>query len=247
MRDERRREIQWGKKYPQLMLCSARYRKEPTSGEIGEVDITFPDGSTIGSDDPAVHAKLTELVGTEATLWPLQPAANVEFYKRYKESDEQFMQDYIEVFAREGDEPLPDPSQFPEILMDHVAVPGTFFDNEEVHLMTTASLDHMKSLNPEASWDVRRFRPNFLVETVEELAGPVEQSWVGRRLTIGTAILTIAAPTPRCGMTTRPQGDLKYDSAILRTIVRETGQNLGVGVHCSGPGEIREGDAVQLS
>ncbi len=28
MRDEARAEIQWGKMYPQLMLCSARYRGE---------------------------------------------------------------------------------------------------------------------------------------------------------------------------------------------------------------------------
>lgn len=247
MRDERRKEVQWGKKYPQLMLCSARYREEPSDQEIMEVDITFPDGSTVGSDDAAVHVKLTELIGSEATLWPLQPAENIEFYKRYKESDEQSMQDLVEAFAREGGEPMPDLTQFPEILMDHVAVPGTFFDNEELNLMTTASLDHMNSLDPDANWDVRRFRPNFLIETDEGLKGLVENSWVGREVKIGSAVLTIAAPTPRCGMTIRPQADLEYDNAILRTIVREADQNLGVGAHCREAGEIRVGDVVQLS
>lgn len=167
MRDEKRKEVQWGKKYPQLMLCSASYREEPTGREVKPVDITFPDGSTVASDDASVHAKLTELVGSEATLWPLQPAENIEFYQRYRESNEQMMHDIAEGFAREEGEPMPDMTQFPEILMGHVAVPGTFFDNKELNLMTTASLDHMKSLNPDASWDVRRFRPNFLIETDE--------------------------------------------------------------------------------
>ncbi len=68
MRDEQRQEIQWGKLHPALMLCSARYREEPTSDEIQQVDVTFPDGETIGSADDRIHRKLTELVGREAAL-----------------------------------------------------------------------------------------------------------------------------------------------------------------------------------
>ncbi|MEZ5397338.1 MAG: MOSC domain-containing protein [Bryobacterales bacterium] len=131
--------------------------------------------------------------------------------------------------------------------MEHVAVPGTFFDNEEIHLLTTASLDRMRSLNPQGSWDVRRFRPNFLIETDEGIEGLVEQSWIGKQLRIGSTVLTIAAATPRCGMPTRPQADLGYDSSVLRTIVREASQNFGVGAHCGQAGEIREGDVVDLS
>ena len=55
IRDEARREVQWGKRYPELMLCKARYREEPDGGDIKDVDITFPDGETIGSDDAHVH------------------------------------------------------------------------------------------------------------------------------------------------------------------------------------------------
>ena len=49
MRDEGRKEVQWGKKYPQLMLCKARYREEPDVGDIKPVDITFPDGETVAA------------------------------------------------------------------------------------------------------------------------------------------------------------------------------------------------------
>ncbi|MBI5615795.1 MAG: MOSC domain-containing protein [Gammaproteobacteria bacterium] len=246
MRDETRREVQWGKRFPLLMQCRASYRAEPDGATVPPVDITFPDGETIGSDDPAVHAKLSALFGIAARLWPLQPAANVAFYKRYKPDEAQFIQEIVAAFAREPGEPMPDLSQFPEVLMDHVAVPGTFFDNEELNLLTTASLAHLQRTEPAASWDVRRFRPNFLVETQHGITGLAEQDWLGRRLRLGEVEITIAAPTPRCGMTVQPQGELACDRLILRTIVRAAAQNLGVGAHCATPGTVRVGDPVEL-
>lgn len=246
MRDDLRQEIQWGKRYPQLMLCSARYRVEPVAGEITPVDITFPDGSVCGSDDPAVHRKLSELCGTTATLWPLQPASNRDFYKRYKPDEARWAAEIGEAFAREPGEPQPDFAQFPAVLIDYVAVPGTFFDNEELNLLTTASLAAMQAVNPGAVWDVRRFRPNLFIETPPGVNGPIEQGWIGMTLKIGDATLAVSAPTPRCGMTTRPQADLPFDKTILRTIVREGDQNLGVGIHVKVPGRIRAGDVVEL-
>jgi uncharacterized protein YcbX len=246
MRDEQRQEIQWGKLHPALMLCSARYREEPTGDEIQQVDVTFPDGETIGSADDRIHRKLTELVGREAALWPVQPADNADFYKRYKPDEGVFMEEMAEVFAREPGEPMPDMSLFPEAIMDYVSVPGTFFDNEELNLVTTASIAYMNSMNPQANWDIRRFRPNFFVETIDGLQGLVENDWAGKTLKIGSATLKITMPTPRCGMTVRPQGELEYDKTILRTIVKEADQNLGVGAHCLEAGEIRVGDTVEV-
>ena len=246
MRDEGRKEVQWGKKYPQLMLCMARYREEPDGKDIKPVDITFPDGETLGSDDEAVHEKLTALIGRDAMLWPLQPASNIEFYKRYKPDEEAFLQEIADVFAREPGEPIPDMGMFPEILMDHVSVPGTFFDNEEIHMITTASMRYMASKNPEATWDIRRFRPNFYIETDDGLEGLVETDWAGKKIRIGATTLEITMPTPRCGMTVRPQADLEYEKSILRTIVKEGDQNLGVGAHFYEGGEIRVGDPVEV-
>lgn len=246
MRDETREEVQWGKMYPQLMLCSARYRGEPTAYEIAPVDVTFPDGETVCSEDARIHEKLTELIGRPAKLWPLQPAENVAFYKRYKPDEAQFVREIADAFAREPGEPMPDLSQFPEVIIDHVSVPGTFFDNEELHLVTTASMRHMASIAPDAEWDIRRFRPNFYIETSPALEGLVENAWVGKRLRIGGVTLEVSAPTVRCGMTVRPQGDLAFDKQILRAIVREADQCLGVGAHCREPGTIRQGDAVEL-
>lgn len=246
MRDEARREVQWGKKYPQLMLCKARYREEPDGGDIKPVDITFPDGETVGSDDGAVHAKLTALIGREAQLWPLQPASDIEFYKRYKPDEAQFLKEIADVFAREPGEPMPEMSDFPEILSDHVAVPGTFFDNEEIHMITTGSMRYMASKNPEAHWDIRRFRPNFYIETDAGLQGLVENDWAGKKIRIGATTLAVTVPTPRYGMTVQPQADLDYEKSILRTIVKEGDQNLGVGAHFYDGGEIGVGDTVEV-
>jgi len=246
MRDEVRREVQWGKMYPQLMLCKARYRGEPQAGSVAPVDIRFPDGETVGSDDPRIDAKLSALIGRAARLWPLQPASNLDFYRRYKPDAEKFAQEMADLFAREADEPLPDFASFPEVLMDYVAVPGTFFDNEELNLMTTASLAHMQAKNPDADWDVRRFRPNFLIETSPAIEGLAETAWVGRKLRIGTLTLAITMATPRCGMTVQPQDGMAYDKTILRTIVREAAQCLGVGAHCLEAGTVTTGDSVEL-
>jgi len=246
VRDEQRREIQWAKVHPQLLLCAARYLSEPDEGEPATVEIAFPDGESLRSDDDRVHAKLSELLGREATLRPLEPPENVEFYKRHKPDEQQFMKEVQGWFAREPGEPMPEMSEFPEVLMDHVSVPGTFFDNEEIHLITTASLVHMRASNPDADWDVRRFRPNFQVETEPGLEGLIENDWLGRRLRIGPAELEITAPTPRCNMVMRPQLDLPFDRTILRTVVREGNQCLGVGAHVRVAGAIQQGDAVEL-
>lgn len=246
MRDETRSEVQWGKMFPQLMLCSARYVEEPDGRDVKTVEITFPDGETVTSDDERVHAKLTALIGRDARLWPLQPAENVEFYKRYKPDAAQFEQEIAEAFAREPGEPVPNLADFPEVLVDHVSVPGTFFDNEELHFITTASIACMQEHNPDANWDIRRFRPNFYIETVDGLEGLVENDWLGNRIAIGEVVVEVSAPTPRCGMTVRPQADIEYDKTILRTVVREANQCLGVGAHCRTPGVVHQGDSVEL-
>ncbi|NOX51678.1 MAG: MOSC domain-containing protein [Gammaproteobacteria bacterium] len=247
VRDEVREEIQWGKKHPQLMQCRARYRDRAENDDAQQpVDIYFPDGQTLGSDGDAMQAKLTELLGFSAKLWPLQPADNLTFYKRYSRDEQEFAAEMVQAFARQPGEPMPDLSQFPEVLLDYVSIPGTFFDNEELNLVTTASISYLASKNPAANWDIRRFRPNFLVETVPGLEGLVENDWVGKRLKIGDVILDISAPTPRCGMTVRPQDDLPFDKSVLRTIVKEANQNLGVGAHCGHPGTILVGDSLEI-
>ena len=123
---------------------------------------------------------------------------------------------------------------------------GTYFDVAPIHVLTSASLEEMNRLNPAADWNVRRFRPNFFVETDTGLEGLVEFSWNGRALRIGDVELLCEIPCERCAMANNAQEDLPKDETILRTIAREANTNLGIYASVVRPGEVRRGDSVEL-
>lgn len=54
------------------------------------------------------------------------------------------------------------------------------FDDSPVHIVTTASLNWLKSRLPAYVIDERRFRPNIVIET--EGAELLEQNWTGKHL-----------------------------------------------------------------
>jgi uncharacterized protein YcbX len=123
---------------------------------------------------------------------------------------------------------------------------GTYFDVAPIHVLTSASLKEMKRLDPAADWDVRRFRPNFFVETDTGIEGLVEAEWKGRKLRIGDVELLCEIPCERCAMANHAQPDLPKDERILRTIAREANTNLGVYASVIRPGEVRTGDVVEV-
>ncbi|NLA35906.1 MAG: MOSC domain-containing protein, partial [Actinobacteria bacterium] len=71
-----------------------------------------------------------------------------------------------------------------------------------------------------------------------------ELSWVGRRFSIGTAEIEVLAGCPRCVMVTRPVAELAEDRSVLRTIVREASQDLGVYATVITPGTVSLGDTL---
>jgi uncharacterized protein YcbX len=99
--------------------------------------------------------------------------------------------------------------------------PGTFFDFSPSQLVTTAALREVGRLHPAGRVDPARYRPNFIIDTVPELAGFVENGWAGRQLRIGPdVVLNVLVPSPRCSIPTLPHGDLPRDPDALR-VVRE--------------------------
>ncbi|HEX4987097.1 MAG TPA: MOSC N-terminal beta barrel domain-containing protein [Burkholderiales bacterium] len=241
LRDTARREIQSCKFRPELLTCAARAR-----GASGQVDVTFPDGAVLGSDDPAIHPKLSALVGHASTLEALRPDTETDFYRRHKLDDHTWLDELKATFIREPGEPLPDFSKIPPPLVDFVSIPGTFFLVTPLHLVTTSTLAFLKSKNAAADWDRRRFRPNFVVEAEPGAEGLVEQGWVGSRLSIGAAQVDCAGATPRCGAVTRAQPAFAADKSVLRTVVKEADQNVGVyGLVVQGA-RVRVGDPVRI-
>lgn len=265
LRDETTGEITNGKRFPLLMQCAGRYRTEPAE-TIPQVDITLPDGSTIGSDAEDVNERLSALLGKPVTLWPRLPANDLEHYRRKSKTARLIGRlarfrsfraalpaltsfgsanaELREAFSREPNEPIPDVSTLPPELFEFTSPPGTYFDAFTIHILTTSSLATMQRLNPDAKWDVRRFRPNFLIES--HLSGLIESEWDSRTIRIGETQLMCNIPTMRCGMTTQAQKDLPKDPGVLRTIVKDADQNLGIYASVVVGGAVRVGDPVEL-
>jgi uncharacterized protein YcbX len=264
LRDESTNEITNGKRIPLLLQCAAIYRAEPVNGTIPHVDITCPNGTTVVSCEANVNEQLSEALEKKVSLWPLQPASNRHHYRRafvlsrlsrFKVVREQlprllrmskFQTQVREMFSREPNEPLPDLLQLPPEVLEFTSPLGTYFDAFPIHVLTTASLTAMAGCNPTAAWDVRRFRPNFLIETEEGISGLVEAGWASRHLQIGALELKCEIPTVRCGMTTHAQDGLPKDSSVLRSIVKDADQNLGVYASVFKPGQVSIGDVVEL-
>lgn len=246
LRDEKAGEIRGAKKLYQLMLCSAKYLKEPSETEIPDAEIQLPDGSRMNASGAETASRLSELVGRQVTIWPRQPATAHEHYRRAAPDNPDMTVELREIFGRLEDEPLPDLGQFPPEILRFTSPLGTYFDAFPFHVVTTASLQALSQKNPSAKFDVRRFRPNLLIETIGEISGLAEAKWSGRTIRIGKARIKLEMPTVRCVMTTLPTNDLPKDPSVLRTIVHDANQNVGSYSTISQAGEISVGDEVSL-
>lgn len=107
VRDPELGSITTARRRPALLRCGARYAADPL-GSDPEVVILLPDGEEISSADPAVHARLSELVGSEVRLEPTPPPSDKDAYRAPRETKA----DSRAKFGLAEDEPLPDLSVF---------------------------------------------------------------------------------------------------------------------------------------
>jgi MOSC domain-containing protein len=245
VRDEVRGGIRGAKKIPALMRCSARYTSAPSADRVPAPEIGLPGGDTLRADAPDANARVSAAVGTQVTLWPLRPASDVEHYKRGAPDSTDVLTELRSIFGREEGEPLPDLSVFPPDLFQYESPPGTYFDAFPLLLLTGASLRRLAQLAPSSRVDVRRFRPNLLIETEGGDAGFPELAWAGKRLRVGDAELSVGVACPRCVMITHGFDDLPKDPGLMRTLVREAGGSIGVYASVAEPGAVRVGDSVE--
>ncbi|MDQ1466265.1 MAG: uncharacterized protein QOH10_680 [Actinomycetota bacterium] len=239
------------RKWARLLECSATFVEAAVANAPAPaVRITLPDGSEVRSDDAKVDATLSAALDREVTLaatapadrtlveyWPdIEGLAPAEFIESTRIADEQ-----------QGE-------TLTDVPMGMAAPPGTFYDLALLHVLTTSSLAHLHGLYPEGRFDVRRYRPNILVDPLA--AGLVENDWPGQTLGIGADLqIAVSLPTMRCVMTTLAQGDLPRDLGILQTVARHNRLEIpGFGTWaCVGaygdvatPGTVRVGDHVSL-
>lgn len=213
IRDEPTGRILTARREPNLLLASAVLDPD------GEPAITLPTGQACAGVGPRTDAALSDWLGRPVRLVPAAHtgAARAEF------------------FADATD----DTSEAIEWTMPA----GRFVDTLPLLLLTTASLRAAARLHPAGTWDVRRFRPNILLQVQDD--GWVEDQWCdGRAVRVGGAVLAPDQPCARCTMVTRPQPGLGEDRDIFRTLARHHRGTLGVWSAVRTPGEVRVGDIL---
>jgi len=123
-------------------------------------------------------------------------------------------------------------------------------DLHPLTLLGDASVDELASRSSLASVDPRRFRMSVGFAGAPAHA---EDEWHGSVFRVGTAVVRIGGPVPRCAATTRNPDDGDADLKTLHLIERYRGVavgELGRGIHFGvyadvvEPGVVRVGDAL---
>jgi uncharacterized protein YcbX len=95
--------------------------------------------------------------------------------------------------------------------------------------------------------DSRRFR---MLINLEDATAHEEDTWIGKRIRIGDAVLRVTKPDARCAMTTHDPDTGDPDLDTLRTIISYRGlregkhADFGVLADVEQPGRVRLGDEV---
>jgi hypothetical protein len=225
------------RKWPQLFDFRATFM-EPAGpgGQAAPVRITLPDETMVTSEQDDCNQILSQALAREVTLDAIE------------RGEEQAALSASIAGAAKAEEYWPDMEglAFRETVTDFDLPAGTFFDCAVVHLLTTATLDRLSELYPQGRFEVRRFRPNIVVQSPPGEKGFIENAWIGHTLAIGEEVrLSITGPCGRCVMTTLAQGDLPKDPEILRTAAKHNQVQVGVYAAVAQGGVIRRGDSVR--
>jgi uncharacterized protein len=228
------------RKWPRLFEFRAGFADPVHRGHrTPPVRITLPDGTLLTSEQKDVDEHLSRVLGREVTLKAAEPGGR-----------EALESTFPNPWSPRAEEYWPDMEglDYRDTVTDFDLPEGTFFDCGVVHVLTTATLDRLHELYPDGRFEVRRFRPNVVVETLAGVKDFAEDAWIGRTVRIGGAgvRLAITRPCPRCVMTTLPQADLPKDRGILRTAARHNNVNVGVYASVLQGGEVRRSDTVKL-
>lgn len=120
-------------------------------------------------------------------------------------------------------------------------------DGNPTSLVSDGSLAALAGHAGVGAVDARRFR--MLIE-LEGAEPHEEDTWVGRRIAIGDAVLAVTEPDARCAITTQDPDTGVRDLDTLRTLIAYRGlrdgkyADFGVLADVERPGRVRLGDEV---
>jgi uncharacterized protein YcbX len=214
------------RKWPNLFDFRATFI-EPACADakVPPVRIALPDGTNVASHQSDLNQILSKALNREVRLAAAQ---------RGTVNAEEYWPDMEGLDHR-------------DTVTDFTLPEETFFDCAMVHLLTTATLDRLRELYPQGRFEVRRFRPNIVVQLRSGEKSFAENAWVGHTLAVGDGVrLSITGSCGRCVMTTLAQGDLSNDPGILRTAAQHNQAHVGVYAAVARAGTIRRGDPVRI-
>lgn len=211
-------ELLSAKRVPQLLEGAARL-----DGHDRCV-LTLPQGE-IGSDDAAADEALSTWLDRDVRLARPTPGESAT----------------IGIDWDEGQAELPD--ELP--VFEFPTQPGWFFDStSSLHLIGTATLDTLDAEVGAGAGDVRRFRPNLVVETTDAW---FEDHWVDETLSIGTATAWVKKRTDRCVVITRAQPGFEASRDTLVHLARTHGRDAGISLQPRSPGSVAVGDTITVT
>lgn len=247
VRDDNVGEITGVRKKPKLLTCGATYCEEPVGDLNGKsvpaIDVTMPSGEVLNSSDSGLVGALSSLLGSPVSLHSLQPKSNKKHYQiaapvGAKEIKRQF-----------ASKELPDMSSFSWAqlieLTSYVTPLGRYYDVYPLHILTTNSLKKMAEIQPDGDFNVRRFRPNILIESPVGEIGFDEFTWLGGTLSIGDVMIKCETRTVRCSAPAQPQVDMAKSAKVVKALNEHTGRNMGINATVIKIGSINVGDEVR--
>lgn len=120
------------------------------------------------------------------------------------------------------------------------------FDESPISVITLGTV-HGISRESGRDLDIRRFRPNIVIETNN--SEPFEENgWVGRTLTFGegNSAIRITMKDERCVMVNLDPDTAERDSEVMKTVVRLNENYAGAYGTVVSMGELRVGQVVTL-
>jgi len=232
---------------PKLLQFASAYAESPSFDQRSPaVTITTPDNVQVQSADENRDQQLSEILGRPVTLTPLHPADDLAWYARAQIPEGvDPMQALRQLMGMQEDDPLPDFSGLPPDLQNFSSPPGTYFDCYPIHIMTTSSLNTLAEAGGGEDVDVRRFRPNVLIDT-GDAQGLLEVDWTGKKLRLGEIVIELQTTTVRCSVPAHAQRDFGSSRAVGRALIEQTKQHLGSYCNVLQGGTVNVGDDVEL-
>lgn len=211
-------------------VLSAKSVPELLGAVATDAEIRLPDGTVVGLAEEVRDEALSSWLGRAVEVLSLEQSDGLTYEMTFDPPDDGA--EYFEI-------PLPEYG---------------FVDLAPLHIVSTGTLDACATARPDLDWDVRRFRPNLVVDHDGGAFG--EDEWVDARLRLGEeCVVHIVQPTVRCAMPLRAQPAIDGRPQLPRRPELFAAMNelhpafpnhLGVYVDVVVPGRVAVGDDVVL-